>query len=169
VLPRAEKPALIYFIISLAVLGLDQLTKLLIVRFVHPYESIQVLPFLRIVSVRNPGAAFGMFKGLGPAFLIIVSIAAVAVISYMIVKGKDDRLSLSLILGGALGNLADRIRLGHVVDFIDVYAGRYHWPAFNTADSALTLGIALLFYRSVTRKGSHRPSEGDAASGTRGR
>ncbi|NOZ25145.1 MAG: signal peptidase II [Nitrospirae bacterium] len=153
-----------YFIISLIILGLDQATKFLIVRFVHPYESIQILPFLRIVSVRNPGAAFGMFQGLGP-FLIIVSIVAVGIISYMIMKGKDDRLSLSFILGGALGNLVDRIRLGHVVDFIDVYAGKYHWPAFNTADSALTVGIALLFYRTITRKGSHDISAGNTNTG----
>jgi len=166
VLSRIKKPAVAYFVISLIILGLDQATKLIIVRVLHPHESIQVLPFLRIVSVRNPGAAFGMFQGFGPAFFIIISLVAAGIISYMIIKGKDDRLSLSFILGGALGNLVDRVRLGHVVDFIDLYAGKYHWPAFNTADSALTVGIALLFYRTMMRRGPRGLSAGDTTTGT---
>jgi len=88
VLSRIKKPAITYFIISLIVLILDQATKLIIVRYIHPYESIQILPFFRIVSVRNPGAAFGMFQGLGPLFFIIISFIAIGIISFMIIKGK---------------------------------------------------------------------------------
>ena len=106
---------MIYFIISLIILVLDQATKLIIVRTIHPYESIAVLPFLQIVNVKNKGAAFGLFQGLGNTFFIIIIFIAVGIISAMIIKGKDDRLSLSFILGGALGNLVDRIRLGYVL------------------------------------------------------
>ncbi len=159
-LSRIKKPPITYFIISLIVLILDQATKLIIVRYIHPYETVQILPFFRIVSVRNPGAAFGMFQGLGPLFFIIISFIAIGIISFMIIKGKDDGLSLSFILGGALGNLVDRIRLGHVIDFLDLYVGKHHWPAFNVADSALTLGIVLLFYRAIINRGSSDFSSG---------
>ncbi len=150
-LSHVKKPPLTYFILSLLVLLVDQATKLAIVRYVPPYRGIEVLPFLQIVNVRNPGAAFGLFQDLGNTVFLVIAIVAIAIVSSMIVRGREDRLPLAFILGGALGNFTDRIRLGHVVDFIDLYVGRHHWPAFNVADSSLTLGMALLLYRLVAR------------------
>ncbi len=123
----------------------DFLTKKLIVTKIMPYESIDVLPFLRIVHITNKGAAFGMFSGLGNTFFLVISFAAVGfIILYLSKLPKGIELyALSLILGGAIGNLIDRIMIGKVVDFIDVFVGTWHWPAFNVADSALTIGIFL--------------------------
>ena len=132
------------FLIALVIFILDQTTKYLIKSYVSPYEIIRVLPFFNIVYVENIGSAFGMFKSLGNVFFIIVAALAMVFVSILIIKDKDNRLSFSLILGGAAGNLTDRIIRGYVIDFLDMYVGRYHWPAFNVADSALTIGIFLI-------------------------
>jgi signal peptidase II len=134
-------------------LFLDQATKYLIVRYVHPFEAIQVFPFLHIVSFRNPGSAFGMFQDIGSGFFITVSIIAISFIVWMLIQGKEGFFGLSLILGGAIGNLTDRIRSGEVVDFILFSLGRFQWPAFNVADSALTVGITLLVATTLLKKG----------------
>lgn len=135
--------------IIIALIVLDQVTKYLTDSFISPYEPIEILPVLRIVNVRNTGAAFGMFSEFGNPFFIIVSLVAMTFILYMLIKGKDGSYCLSLILGGACGNLIDRIFLGYVRDFIDVYVSTYHWPAFNIADSALTVGLFMLVLSSV--------------------
>lgn len=136
-----------YIYLVLLTVILDQITKYLAYKFISPFKSIEVLPFLHLVNVRNTGSAFGMFKELGNNIFIAVSFAAIVVIFFMLIKGREDPFSLSLILGGAIGNLIDRITHGSVMDFIDVFAGRFHWPAFNVADSALTIGIGLIFLR----------------------
>lgn len=133
------------FIALFLVVALDQATKYLVDRFISPFDSIEILPFLNLVNIRNKGAAFGILSNLGNTAFILISLAAVIVIFLMLIKGKEDPLSLSLILSGAIGNLIDRLFRGSVVDFIDVFAGRYHWPAFNVADSAITIGIGLIF------------------------
>ncbi|MBI4684659.1 MAG: signal peptidase II [Nitrospirae bacterium] len=131
---------------------LDQATKYLANKYINPFGSVELLPFLHLVNLRNEGAAFGMFRGLGNNVFIIISLIAITLIFFMFVKGREDPLGLSLILGGAIGNLIDRIFYGSVTDFIDVFAGRLHWPAFNIADSALTIGIGLIFIRLFFRK-----------------
>ncbi|RMG03081.1 MAG: signal peptidase II [Nitrospirae bacterium] len=138
-----------YLLISLLIIIGDQVTKLLVTEHIRYYESIRVLPFFQIVNVKNTGAAFGLFRGLGNPFFIALSVAAICFILYLILRDDSDLLSLSFILGGAAGNLIDRIRLGYVVDFLDFYLGKHHWPAFNIADAALTVGISLLFIRMV--------------------
>jgi signal peptidase II len=140
-------------LIALSVVVLDQTTKYLIVSSMTLYDSIEILPFLNIVNVRNTGAAFGMFRGLGSSFFIIISLMAVVLLSYMLIKDLYNHAGLSLILGGAVGNLIDRIYYGNVVDFIDIYVGTYHWPAFNVADSALTVGIVIIIFSSLLKKG----------------
>jgi signal peptidase II len=135
-------PRVILIIISVIVL--DQATKYLADTFISPYESVGLLPILQLVNVKNTGAAFGMFSGLGNHFFIVVSIMAMAVIAYVLIKGREGYNCLSLILGGAAGNLIDRVLFGYVRDFIDVYISTYHWPAFNIADSALTVGLFIL-------------------------
>lgn len=138
-----------YPFISVLVVLFDQLTKHLVRNFIDPFETIKVLPFLHLISIRNEGAAFGLFKGFGNVTFIVVSIVAIMFVLYLMLKSDEDKLGLSLILGGAIGNLIDRVISGSVTDFIDVFAGRFHWPAFNIADSALTIGLAVMIVRSV--------------------
>jgi signal peptidase II len=138
-----------YPFISVLVVLFDQLTKHLVRNFIDPFETIKVLPFLHLISIRNEGAAFGLFKGFGNVTFIIVSIVAIMFVLYLMLKSDEDKLGLSLILGGAIGNLIDRVISGSVTDFIDVFAGRFHWPAFNVADSALSIGLAVMIVRSV--------------------
>ena len=139
-------------LIIFTVLALDQATKYLADTFVSPYEPVGLLPVLQLVNVKNTGAAFGMFSGLGNPFFIAVSLVAMALIAYVLIKGKDGYFCLSLILGGAAGNLIDRIIYGYVRDFIDVYISKHHWPAFNVADSALTVGLLVLVLSSFFRR-----------------
>ena len=145
-----NKGALIAVISSIVVF-LDYLTKKIIVAKIMPYESVNVLPFLNIVHVENKGAAFSILSNLGNKYFIGISvIAIVAIVVYLskLTKGLE-LFALSLILGGAVGNLIDRIRIGKVTDFIDVFVGKWHWPAFNVADSALTIGIILFLLASI--------------------
>lgn len=138
-----------YLLISSLVIIADQITKHLVRVYIKSYEVLNILPFLRIVHIRNEGAAFGLFRGFGNITFIIISIIAIIVVIYLLFRDKRDRINLSLILGGATGNLIDRIIYGNVTDFIDLYAGRFHWPAFNIADSALTIGISLMFFNHL--------------------
>jgi signal peptidase II len=138
-------------IVSGAVIILDQLTKYLVVQRFRLHESVRIIPgFFDLTYVRNPGAAFGILANAQGywrgAFFIIVSLAALAAIIALI-RTSHDRLPLiafALIGGGAVGNLIDRIRFGEVVDFIEWYYRSYHWPTFNIADSAITIGVVLL-------------------------
>ncbi len=133
------------------VLFLDQVTKFIVMRRIGMFEVITVIPgFFNLTYVRNRGAAFGMLAGVPgiwrSAFFIVVTIIAVAAIVLLIRKTSERLLvaAFSLIAGGALGNLIDRVRWGEVVDFIDWYVRSYHWPTFNIADSAISVGVGLL-------------------------
>lgn len=150
-----KKP--IYFFIAFLVVFFDQITKYLVRTFIGSSETIRVFPFLHLINIRNEGAAFGLFKGFGNITFIIISVIAVVFVLYLIIQNTaissahggqqsaiSSRTGLSLILGGAIGNLIDRVFFGKVTDFIDVFAGRFHWPAFNVADSALTVGLILM-------------------------
>jgi len=132
------------FLVSLLVIALDQITKSLALNYINPFDSIKILPFLYLVIVTNKGAAFGMFKNIGSSFFIAISMAAIIFVIFLLIKTKKDYVGLSLILGGATGNLIDRILYGRVIDFIDLSIGNYHWPAFNVADSSLTVGVTLI-------------------------
>lgn len=151
------KHSTFFFLIAFIIFVIDQITKYLIKSFVSPFEVIKVLPFFNIVYVENVGAAFGMFKSLGIFFFIAVAALAIIFISILIIKDKDNRLGFSLLLGGAAGNLTDRLIYGYVIDFLDVHVGRYHWPAFNVADSALTIGIFLLLIKTFFHGKTSRP------------
>ena len=145
-----------------AIVLLDQMTKAWIHKTMLLHQSIPVIPGLfNLTYIRNPGAAFGLFASGGgslrSAFFIAVSVIALVVLSLLYTKAPREtwllRFSLSLVMGGAIGNLIDRIRLGEVVDFLDFYLGSYHWPAFNVADSCITIGIGLLILHTmVSRK-----------------
>lgn len=126
--------------------GADQGTKYLAAQMVSPASPVAVLPFFQLVNVRNTGAAFGLFRTLGNGFFIALSFLAIAFIVYLIVQGKESRTGLVLVLSGAVGNLIDRIFFSYVRDFLDFHAGGYHWPAFNVADSCLSVGIVFLLF-----------------------
>jgi len=147
---------------ALAILFIDQITKLLIIRSLRVYESLVVVEgFFNIVHVRNRGMAFGFLNRSGGEmtfyFLLIATIAAVVLMLLWSWKLKPSEigmiLGLSLIIGGAMGNLVDRLRLREVIDFLDFHVGSYHWPAFNMADTAITIGtfwvaLHLFFHRT---------------------
>ena len=146
-----------FFIIALiaaAVIALDQYTKYLICANLGLYGRIEVIPgYLDIIHIRNSGVAFGFLKGFGTQYktLSLIGVAAVAVflLGFLISQVRRDQklqaFSLALILGGAIGNIIDRFRLGEVVDFVDAHwQDMYHWPAFNVADMAISIGIVLL-------------------------
>ena len=148
-------------VIAGLVLTLDQWTKALIVQHIPLYKTIPVIPgFLNITHLHNPGVAFGIFaethSNLQQMLLMGAAIFAVCVIFYFYTQA-DRRYPLmltgfSLIMGGAVGNLIDRIRINSVVDFIEVYAGHFTWPAFNVADSAITVGVSIFFYYMIFKK-----------------
>lgn len=142
-----------FYVIALAIILLDQATKLVILRSLRLGQGVPVIPgFFDIVFVLNPGAAFGFLATLSeevrnPFFILISVVAVVLIIFYHTRYLRSHRLvsvALGLILGGAIGNLIDRLRYGMVVDFLDVHVGQYHWPAFNVADSAISVGVSLM-------------------------
>ncbi|MDP2167215.1 MAG: signal peptidase II [Thermodesulfovibrionales bacterium] len=146
-----KRGVLIFLFVAAMVLA-DQGTKHLAETSISSSESIGVLPFLSLVNVRNEGAAFGLFKALGNKFFIAVSLLAIGFMIGLLWRGRDSTFSLSLILAGATGNLIDRLLYGYVRDFIDVFIGRHHWPAFNVADSCLTVGILWLLISPAVKR-----------------
>jgi len=141
---------LLWVALGVAIALADQATKRLISAWLMPGEGRSVTGFFNIVLVFNRGAAFSVLAGASGwqrEFFAGIALAASAVIVMLLARNASDRwfcTGLSFILGGALGNLWDRVVLGQVVDFLDFHAFGYHWPAFNLADSAITVGAALL-------------------------
>lgn len=138
--------------VIVSIVMVDQFTKSIIENTLFLNQVIEVIPnFFNIVYIKNPGAAFGIFSDAGTyrvIFLVAVSSIAVALIAYLIgqSEGVPPVIGLSMIGGGAIGNLIDRAKYGEVTDFLDVYVGSYHWPAFNVADSAITVGVGLMIF-----------------------
>jgi signal peptidase II len=156
--------------LATAIAVADQFAKWLLARTIAPGDVIPVTGFFNLVHVFNEGAAFSFLANAGGwqrVFFIGVTIAAVALIVYLLRRHAGERmfcLGLALILGGALGNLWDRVLLGHVVDFLDFHAAGWHWPAFNVADSAITGGAALLIVDTLfAGRRERRPGAGGAA------
>jgi signal peptidase II len=155
-----KKSNILFIIPALAVIILDQASKIIVAHAIGFYQTIPLINGLvNLVHVRNRGMAFGLMNrpdaGVSFYFLIAVTIVAILLILFWFtrIKQEDKKLllGLSLILGGAIGNLIDRIRLREVIDFVDVYIRSYHWPAFNVADSAITIGaiwiaIIIIFF-----------------------
>lgn len=155
------------------VLFLDQLIKYLVEGAVPLYESIPVISgFFSITHVKNTGAAFGLFAGgISPfrtLFFGAITIGALIVIFLIFRRIREERilvpLSLAMIMAGAVGNLVDRIRWGYVTDFLDFYWREYHWPAFNIADSAITVGVFLLLFENLFLSGKRGESHDRARS-----
>ncbi len=147
-----------WLVVALVVIVLDQLSKAAINSHFVFNESVAVTPFFNLVLAHNTGAAFGFLNDAGGLqrwlFSIIAVVASVWIV-WLLRKHQTQGLfcfALAFILGGALGNLIDRIAYGYVVDFLDFYWGGYHFAAFNLADSAITCGAALLIWDSLTGK-----------------
>lgn len=152
---------------AVVVVALDQVSKWLLTRFLQPLETVPVLSgFFNIVHVRNRGMAFGLLNrsdGVQWRMILLIgaSLAATIVLVWWLTRLKpSERLmafALSLVLGGAVGNLVDRVAYGEVIDFLDFYIGSYHWPAFNVADAAITIGTILIGF--VFLRGSRRGAQ----------
>jgi signal peptidase II len=157
------------YALSLLIAGivftLDQISKSLVRELLPLNHSIVVVEgFLNLVHIQNPGMIFGIFSQSTYKYylLIIVSLAAITFLFFLLRSLKEKSLfltiALSLTLGGAIGNLVDRIVLGKVVDFVDVHWSTYHWPAFNVADSAISVGMVILVIQ-VLRDENNSPSK----------
>ncbi len=149
------------FIIAALVIVTDQITKRIVYNYLPLYEAVTVIPgFFNITHIHNPGGAFGFLAGQSVFWrqmvFLFVSGMAVVLIFYFYHKTPGTHLLLSigfaLILGGAIGNIIDRILLGAVIDFLDFHAGKWHWPAFNVADSAISIGIVIFAYHLLFNK-----------------
>ena len=156
-----RKKKILFLAITVLVILLDQATKAWILATLRLHEGFPLIDgFFSIVHVRNPGAAFGLLAAAPPLFrsifFLAVTVAAIVLILHYLRVSRIEEPSLvsalALILAGAVGNLVDRIRFGEVVDFLDVYIGSHHWPAFNVADSAITVGAAVLMAALLRRR-----------------
>ena len=150
-----------HLLIALAVLLLDRFTKILVIRHIPLEDIIPIIPgFFRFTHLENPGAAFSLFaessSPLKTALLVTVSLSALIVVGVLLWLRRREfnitTLALSLIMGGAMGNLWDRLADGKVTDFIDFYIGTHHWPPFNVADSAIVVGALLLLVRTLEKE-----------------
>jgi signal peptidase II len=152
------RKSLPWFAIAVAIVLADRVTKVLVLESFAPGERLPITGFFNMVLVFNKGAAFSFLAGASgwqtPVFAAISSIAAI-IITVLILRNTGNRMlcaALGLILGGALGNLWDRVLWGHVVDFLDFHVAGWHWPAFNVADSAISAGAVLLILESFVRR-----------------
>jgi signal peptidase II len=153
-------------VIAGTIVVLDQITKAAALQYLVSGVAVPLIDgFLSLTLVMNTGLAFGLLSGLPPAWrwmVALLSIVALVVLARVAVRvlaggGRFARLSVALIFGGAVGNLIDRARFGAVVDFVDAHYRGYHWPAFNVADSAITIGVALLaLHLMLARPASER-------------
>jgi len=146
-----------YFLISGFIFILDQFSKALIMKNVPDTNFILINSFFKLVNFKNEGAAFSILSNAGGwqrYFLSLVALIASVIIIFLIKKHKEEfltALGLSLILGGALGNLYDRVLLGYVIDFLYFHIHDYYWPAFNFADAAICIGAGILIYTQFVK------------------
>lgn len=150
--------------ISLVVVVLDQLTKWMASSQLEMFNSVPVMPLFNLTLMHNTGAAFSFLSDAGGWQRWFFTVLAVGVSVLIVVwlrrlppADKSTAAALALILGGAVGNVIDRVRFGYVVDFLDVYVGTAHWPAFNIADSAITVGAVILVL--VSLRGGQKPAQ----------
>lgn len=144
---------------SFTILALDQLTKLLALHYLELYQPVEVLPFFSLTLAFNTGAAFSFLSQAGGWQQVLFALVAIGVsvmlLSWLYQLQRDDKLSalaITSILGGAFGNLIDRLNRGYVVDFFDFYWYSYHWPIFNVADIAISMGAALYIWILIFKK-----------------
>lgn len=150
-----EKILLLGIVIAVMVIVLDQLSKFLMLTFVLNEQSvIIIMPFFNLVHAWNTGVSFSLFNNggvIGTLLLCLIVIVIVAILLRWLYKEKTKliQIALGMIIGGAVGNLIDRIRFGAVFDFLDFYIDAYHWPAFNLADSCICIGAVMIILHSM--------------------
>ena len=147
--------------LAAAIILLDQLTKALIVKTVPFYGSVRVIPgFLGLTHIHNKGAILGLFNRAdqpwAPVLLLLLNAAALGLVVFYFSKTSDReriaRLALAMIVGGALGNVVDRIARGYVIDFVEMHFGKFYWPTYNVADASITIGAVLLILSVLFRR-----------------
>jgi signal peptidase II len=158
---QEREKRILFFGIAALVVFFDQITKAIVLAHLPLYESIPVIPgFFNLTHIQNPGGAFGFLAKQSPFirhfFFIGVSFFALGLIFYLFIRTPGTHrwlaAAFALIFGGAIGNLIDRVRFGKVVDFLDFHVGSWHWPAFNVADSAVTIGVVIFAYHLLLNK-----------------
>jgi signal peptidase II len=143
---RSFPSILLAMSLAIFVLISDQISKWLIIKYVTREDQFEIFPFFNIVRVENRGVTFGMLRQLlSPAALILISVVLVILLTVLTRKNVTHRLPVAAIVGGGIGNVVDRIMHGAVIDFLDFHVSKYHWPAFNIADSAIVLGVFAWF------------------------
>ena len=144
------------FVVFVSVILVDQFTKIIILSYMlNNHNEISILPFLNLTLVLNSGVAFGIFREIGEAVPILFSFLAMLVAVILLIwsfYNKQSYIFAGLVAGGAVGNALDRLRLGAVVDFIDIYWQNLHWPAFNFADISISIGVVLFILSELTFK-----------------
>lgn len=137
--------------VAVVVFVLDQASKAIALARLDAFAPVEITPFLNLVVVWNPGVSFGMFGGAGPHLLTGMALAITAVLLVWLwrVQTRWSAIAIGLVIGGAIGNVVDRLRFGAVFDFVDVHAMGYHWPAFNVADAGITVGAVLIVVDSL--------------------
>lgn len=164
-MPDRDRRWTLWFIVTAVVVVADVATKAWVSRAFAPGEVFEVTGFFNLVLTHNTGAAFSFLAGAGGWqrwFFTAIAVAISAAIVVLLPRQRDPWMSaaLALVLGGALGNLYDRLTLGRVVDFVQLHASGYYWPAFNVADSAITVGVLLLVWDSLRGRRVQRPQGG---------
>ena len=147
------------YLVSLAVIFLDQITKNIILNEMVTPKIIEVTPFFNLILAYNTGVSFSMFDGNNPYILSGIALSVCALLAWWMQKETDhwSRIGFSMIIGGAISNVIDRFVHGAVVDFLDFHIGSYHWPAFNVADTAICIGAGIIVLRSfLTKKGKQK-------------
>lgn len=156
-----------YYVLIFSLLIADQLTKMVVAQTISPFRSIIIIPgFLNLTHTHNRGAIFGFFsQSGGPLVYVLLTIASLLALGFVVyyffktpLTEKIMKISLSLVLAGALGNLLDRLVKGYVIDFVDLYIKKWHWPTFNVADASITIGAFLLIIILLWRRPKCCPS-----------
>jgi len=151
-----------YFLVALVIFILDRAAKILVEAYLPLHQSLTIIPgFLDLAHTRNTGVAFGFFANSDSSWMphVLTLISGLALLTIFVFSLRNSsrnrklQLGLMLVLGGAAGNLYDRLLYGYVIDFIEAYYRSYHWPTFNVADSSISIGIGLLLLETLT----HRP------------
>ena len=168
--PKSQaNKALPFFMLSLLLISLDQLTKLMVMQLLAPGEVWSITANLNLVYVYNTGAAFSFLADAGGWqrwFFSGLALAVSGVLGVLVWRAPEQRLfafASALVIGGALGNLIDRVTIGAVVDFVDLHAAGWHWPAFNLADSVIVLGAGLFILDALRRVKRAKPPRTDRA------
>ncbi|PKK91472.1 MAG: signal peptidase II [Candidatus Wallbacteria bacterium HGW-Wallbacteria-1] len=158
-----------YFFLATLLVGADQYTKYLAVKRIAYGSTIEIVPnFFNLTYVKNYGAAFGLFQNQLAIFVVVAVVAISVIVVYSFMISEKEYLlqfGLSMLLGGAIGNFIDRLKLGYVIDFLNLHYYRHHWPVFNVADIAIDLGVAFILIKFLFLSGDEADEEVAVRSG----